>query len=527
MNAPVYEHTVIALRSIIHNENEPLQNISHLLKYDPGLYFSLLKYINSSDKRNDITSISQAITLIGAEGAERFILQQQDAFLDERYHLLWCYAVLAGETAALINERVDLADEDEAFFAGLLPSIGMLLMLEARSSYSKILELLLKVPLEHRVFIEAGLYKSTLIAQLDRNLSAPKVYRDIADLMAAVFSEEGRRRNHLEHPAKLSIAYKSFQLFRLLDAADTAARALLFPAVVEAQEKFRELCKRYFRIPENEIEELMADVMERFEAVCQELNVGELPERFFGSAESYVSPGITFLTKSESLKRVLDEAYAAAREDKNIFIYGESSVGKRLLSVALHRHADNPRQTKPFLAIHCSTLDSETFEMELFGAKGGFLGFEKHKGALELANGGIILLKDIDALPPMLQDRLADILTNDEFYKIGETHPASFDIKFIVTSRVDIVRETREGRFSERLLTAINPVSIPIPPLRERREDIEFIADSIIEKYNLNLTDKALRLGLHEYYDAHAFPDNLRDLKRLLFFLSAKHSLKP
>src|SRR5208337_24725 len=171
-------------------------------------------------------------------------------------------------------------------------------------------------------------------------------------------------------------------------------------------------------------------------------------------------------------------------------------------------------------------LCGDTFDLELFGAKGGVFGFEKHKGALELADGGTLLLKDIDMMPMMQQDSFAQTVWRDTFYKIGETHQESFNIKFIMTSRKNIINEAKDGRFSAKLLKALAPVSMHIPPLSERREDIEFIADTIIEKYNLNITDRALRLGLRESYETLPFHDNLRDLKRLLFFLSAKHSLK-
>lgn len=524
MSVPVFEHTLVSIRALIHDENEPLQKISHLIKYDPGLYFSLLKYINSLGKRNDVTSVTQAISLIGAEGGENFILQQ-DYFLDEDYLLLWCFSVMAGEAAMLINERVDITGEEEAFFAGILPAAGMLLM-TGKSGYNKVVELLLKVPLEQRVFIEEGLFKTNNIEQLSSSLQSPETCREIISFMGRVFSKDGQRHNHLEHPARFSMAHKSFQLFRLIETADAAARALLFPQVVEAQEKFRSLSTMYFKISESEIEELLADILEKFESVCREFKVEHLSERFIINAEDYRSTGITFLTKYGPLKKSLEHVSAAIREGRNILIYGEPSAGKRLLAVALHRMPDNPRHTKPFISLHCASLDSDTLEIELFGTKGGFLGHEKHKGTLELANGGTLLLKDVDVMPLTLQDRLAEIFGKDEFYKIGDTHPASFDIQLFITSKKNIMAEEKEGRFSSRLLTVLKPVGICIPPLRERREDIEFIADNIIEKYNLNLTDAALRLGLREYYENQPFPDNLRDLKRLLFFLSAKHSLK-
>ncbi len=525
MSIPVFEHTVISLHSIIENENEPLQKVSRLIKYDPGLYFSLLQNVNALTTRAEITSISQAISLIGAEGLENHILQQ-DHFLDEEYMLLWCYSVLAGEAASIINESANIAEDEEAFFAGIMPCIGILFMYARHPKHKKICDLLLRVPIEHKIFIEERLFKTNLLEQLDKHVTAPKVYRDTVSLMTTIFTRDGQRKDYSDHPSKFSVAYKSYQLFQLMDVSESAARAILFPAVVEAQEKFREMSKRYFKIPENEVEELLADIVERFEYVCKEFKVEDLSEKFMVSAEDYHFHGISFLTKSEPLKNSLEKIYAANQEEKNIFIYGETSVGKRLLAVALHRRPDNPRKTKPFLSIYCGTLDSEILELELFGAKGGFLGKEKHKGALELANGGTILLKDIDKIPLSLQDKLAEIFCRDEFYKIGETHPAFFDVRFFITSKKNIFEEAKEGRFSERLLRVLKPVSIYIPPLRERREDIEFIGNNVIEKYNLNLTDKALLIGLKEYYETYTFQNNLKDLKRLLFYLSAKHCLE-
>jgi len=525
MNMPVFKHSVSSLGAIVQNENEPLHKVSNLLKYDPGLYFSLLQYINGPVTKGDITSISQAVSLIGAEGVKNIILQQ-DHYLDTDYRLFWCFAGVAGGTAALINARVDIADEDEAFFAGLLPSVGMLLMLKAYPNYSRIIDLLLKTPGDQRVFIEEGLFKTNHIDQLDKNMSSPKIYRDIIDLMLNIFAKNGHREKLLETPSKLSFAHKSLQMFRLLETAEAAARSLLFPSIVEAQEKFRELAKVYFEIPENEIEELLAEVLSQFDLACKDFSTEGLTEQCLSDAENSLAQRITFLTKSETLKKSLEEIYAANSEDRNIFIFGENSVGKRLLAIGLHHRPDDPRNHQPFLSIHCAALWGDTFDKELFGAKGGVFGFEKHKGALELADGGTILLKDIDMMPLMQQDYFAQTVCRDAFYKIGETRQESFNIKFIMTSRKNIIDEAKEGRFSEKLLKALNPVSLYIPPLSERREDIEFIADTIIEKYNLNLTDGALRLGLRESYERLPFPDNLRDLKRLLFFLSAKHSLK-
>ncbi len=524
MNLPVFEHTINSLHYMVNNEKEPLQKVSRLIKYDPGLYFSLLQHVNKLVARGEITSISQAVSLIGAEGIENHILGQ-DYFLNEDYILLWCYSVLAGEAAICINNIAGITeDEEEAFFAGILSTIGTLLMLKKYSNYAKILDLLLKIPLRDKIFIENRLFKTNQLKELQENLIAPETYKNIIALMTDIFGDE--RPKDFVYPPQLSSTYESFQLLQLTNISEVAARLVLFPSVVDAQEKFRELSVRYFRIPETETEELLADIFERFESVCKEFMVENLAERFVLQAKEYHSPKIKFQSNAASFKKSLEAMYKTNQEDRNIFIYGGMGVGKRLLALALHHSEDNPRKAKPFLSVHCSILDNETLEIELLGAKGGFLGIEKHKGALELANGGTILLKDIDRIPLSLQDRLSEIFCKSESYKIGETHPFFFDVRFLITSRKNIFEEAKEGRFSERLLRVLKPVSIYIPPLQERREDIEFIADSIIEKYELNLEDKALKISLREYYETHPFNENLLELKRLLFFLSARHSLK-
>ncbi len=520
---PVFEHTISSLHAIVNNEKEPLEKISHLIKYDPGLYFSLLQKVNALVTRGEITSMPQAVSLIGAAGVENHILSQ-DYFVNQDHILLWCYAVIAGEAAVRINERTGITDDEEAFFAGILSSIGTLLMLMKHPTYLKIMELLLKVPLRDKVFIENRLFKTNQILELKKTLTVPEIYRNITETMVTRFCDE--RPGRFIYPSKLSSAYKSFQLMQLMNISEVAARVLLFPSVTEAQEKLRELSVRYFRIPETEIEELLADIMERFEEVCREFNVENISESFISKAEGYSFPGITFLTKSDALREPLESTYRVNNEGKNIFICGGPGVGKRLLALALHHRPDNPRLLKPFVSVFCSTLDSETLEIELFGAKGGFMGLDEHKGILELAHEGTVLLKDIDKIPLIQQDRLAEVFCKDEFYKVGAMQPGFFDVRFIMTSQRNIFEEARKGMFSEKLLRVLKPLSIYLPPLRERREDIEFIAGSIIQKYNLDLTDKALLLGLHEYYENHAFPDNLHDLKRLLFFLSAKHRLE-
>ncbi len=176
-------------------------------------------------------------------------------------------------------------------------------------------------------------------------------------------------------------------MFRLIDTAEAAARAILFPVVVEAQEKFRELAKSYFRIPENAIEELLAEVVSRFDLACKEFNVTGLYEQCIHGAENYIVQGLTFLTKSEVLKKSLEEIYTASREDRNILIYGESSVGKRLLAISLHHRPDNPRKISRSSQYTAMLLTATHLRWRFAGQRGAFSGWRNTKERWRLLTG--------------------------------------------------------------------------------------------------------------------------------------------
>jgi DNA-binding NtrC family response regulator len=213
--------------------------------------------------------------------------------------------------------------------------------------------------------------------------------------------------------------------------------------------------------------------------------------------------------------------------ENNIVISGEAGVGKRLLANALHYHPDNPRRIKPFLSFHCDTIERETLEEELLGSKGGYWGKDQHKGAFDIADGGTIMLKDIHKMPLPLQEHLADIISKIDYYRSRKIPSQNQDVLFIATSRTNLEEEAKQGKFSRMLLRALKPVTIDLPPLRERRDDIGLIADGIIKKYKLPLQETSILLGLQELYDSDTFTENLSDLKRVLFYTAAKQMLKP
>ncbi len=125
-------------------------------------------------------------------------------------------------------------------------------------------------------------------------------------------------------------------------------------------------------------------------------------------------------------------------------------------------------------------------------------------------------------MPVVLQEKLADVLRNGSFYPIGGTTAVAFNVKLMLSTKNNFLEEAAAGRSSSALALQLAPHPIRVPPLRERREDIPFIAEGVIDKYELGLHDEAMLLGLYEFFEEQEFADNLRDLKRLLFFLAAK-----
>ncbi|MBN2655233.1 MAG: sigma 54-interacting transcriptional regulator [Nitrospirae bacterium] len=525
MNYPVFEHVISGLRSLIQNESEPLGKIAEMLKYDPGIYFSLLQKNSASEKAREIISMIQIANLIGAGGIERHILEQ-DLFLSEEHLLLWAYSILSAETALALNHYSQSVHDDEAFLAGMITPIGILLMYEAESKYKNISELIIKVPAQDKIFIEEKLFKTNHIEKLSSALTSPKVFKDTISLLSSIYDKEGTKNSNKQQPGRFSVAYKSLQLMQLIETSEAGAQMLLFPELLDAREKFVEMCKRHFKIAENELEELLADVIEKFEAVAAQLNISEAVSQILQKAAAYQTSFKTFHTKSEPLQNQINIAISEFNKNRNILIYGENGTGKRLFALSLHRHQGNPNISSPFLSMNCGHLDNDSMELELFGSKGGYMGLEKHKGLFELAGNGTIVLKQIDKMPAELQDKLADTIEKAEFYRIGETEPVKLKAKFIITSRKHLSEEAGTGNFSKKLLNVLNPYEFYLPPLRDRRGDLEFIAQGITEKYSLYFgSSEAIKLGLKEYYETYEFPNNLPDLKRLLFYISARQSV--
>jgi transcriptional regulator with AAA-type ATPase domain len=517
---PVFRHTVEALREGLSSDSVPLSELSSHFLSDPGLLFTLLTYVKDRHPNKDFPLVQSALSVIGQEGIE-LLLGSIDTIFDEDLNLLWAYSMLLRSAAEVLNLKYSRFEQDIAICTSFIPVGGLLRMLIRHGQLKELLPLLLRLNTEDRIFIQERLFSSNHLREMELLQNMPNIYRGVIFMAGFVFSRDGKRIEELDNPARFSEDYTRYELFKLLEVTEYAAQSILFPQVIEAQERCKEQLKRYFFMTEADFEPYLQEVIEWFESKCADYSMDNLASQVLTEASDFNQGGFGFTTTSIDFGKELDRIYAENREGKNILVWGEPDVGKRLLLASIHQRPDNPNRAMPFISVYCGGISTANFASEFFGAKGGFWGIEKHRGALDIVReGGTVLLKNLDRMPLDSQDMLAATLREGSFFKVGETRPTAFKCRVFITSRS---HPLESGLISKSLLEVVRPSILYIPPLRERRQDIEMIADAIIHKYDLPIHDPSLVLGLKEYYQGHPFDHNLLDLKRLLFFTAARH----
>jgi two-component system, NtrC family, response regulator AtoC len=217
------------------------------------------------------------------------------------------------------------------------------------------------------------------------------------------------------------------------------------------------------------------------------------------------------ITQSPLMFGIFEDMKKVATSSLPVLIYGESGVGKELVARAIHHESE--KSGRPFVPINCGAIPENMLESELFGfEKGAFTGaYGKKLGLLEIANQGTLFLDEICELTAPLQVKLLRVIEAGRVVRIGGTKEVQVDVKFISASNKDAKRETENGRFRPDLYYRISALTLNIPPLRERKEDIPLLVDHIIRS-NHAFKDKSFDKDALKVLAQYSWPGNVREL---------------
>ncbi len=222
--------------------------------------------------------------------------------------------------------------------------------------------------------------------------------------------------------------------------------------------------------------------------------------------------------KSKKMLQIIDIVKKVTPTSATVLIYGESGTGKELIAKAIHYNS--PRKDKPFIAINCAAIPESLIESELFGYEpGAFTGANIRKiGLIESAHGGTLFLDEIAELPLVLQSKLLRVLQEKEVRRIGGKDTIKVDVRIIAATNKNLVEEVEKNKFREDLYYRLKVVTVEIPPLRERKEDIPELVNFFIEKYSREfgkrisrIEEKALQALLN-----YSWPGNIRQLETVI-----------
>ena len=230
----------------------------------------------------------------------------------------------------------------------------------------------------------------------------------------------------------------------------------------------------------------------------------------------------SIIGKSKLMANVKNRIKKLAKSNSTVLIKGESGTGKELIARAIH--SEGNRSDKPFIAINCAAIPENLLESELFGyVKGAFSGASSGGkiGKFELANGGVIFLDEIGDLSFHLQAKLLRVLQERKFARIGSNKLIDLDIKVISATNKDLLKLVNEGKYREDLYYRLNVIPIILPPLRDRREDINDIMKMFIDKYSkeLNIDSVVIEDNVIDLLNRYDWPGNIRELENAVEYM--------
>jgi two-component system response regulator HydG len=225
-----------------------------------------------------------------------------------------------------------------------------------------------------------------------------------------------------------------------------------------------------------------------------------------------------FIGNSARMHEVIAKLKDVASTSATVLIQGETGTGKELVAKAIH--TNSPRKNKPFVAMNCTALNENLLEDELFGHEpGSFTGADKlRKGRFEYANGGTLFLDEVGDMPPMLQAKLLRVLENKEVFRIGSNEAIKVNVRLLSATNRDLEAAVAAGTFRQDLYFRLKVVTIKLPPLRERREDIPLLAAHFLKEFSQLHGKRVTGIsdGVRHAMANYDWPGNVRELRNLI-----------
>ena len=226
----------------------------------------------------------------------------------------------------------------------------------------------------------------------------------------------------------------------------------------------------------------------------------------------------SILGRSDAMQAVFSTIQTVANTSSTVLVSGESGTGKELVARAIH--FNSLRRDRPFVAVNCGAVPETLLESELFGhLRGAFTGAHTNKkGLIEVAEGGTIFLDEIGEMPPTMQVKLLRVLQDRRFRRLGGTEEVQADVRVIAATNQDLPKSVEEGRFREDLFYRLNVLSIPVPPLRDRVEDIPLLAEHFLEQFvaTMGKQVRTISADAMQLLKAHVWRGNVRELQNAI-----------